>query len=86
MSKLKSRYNNKTYGIITALDFKQPKTKFLYYLILTFVVFVCLICVVPIIWLFVSCLKDIDEFLAVPPTFWPKAMHPEKISGLRVMK
>lgn len=79
MSKLKSRYNNKTYGIITALDFKQPKTKFLYYLILTFVVFVCLICVVPIIWLFVSCLKDIDEFLAVPPTFWPKEIHPEKI-------
>lgn len=79
MSKINNKFNNKTYGIITALDFKQPKVKLLYYLILAFIVCVCLICVVPIIWLFVSCLKDIDEFLAVPPTFWPKELHPEKI-------
>lgn len=79
MSKMKSKFNNKTYGIITALDFKQPRVKFLYYLILAFIVCICLICVAPIIWLFVSCLKDIDEFLAVPPTFWPKEIHPEKI-------
>ncbi len=79
MSKKNSKFYNKNYGIITALDFKQPKVKALYYVILAFVICICLICIVPVIWLFVSCLKDVNEFLAVPPTFWPKEMHPEKI-------
>ena len=79
MSKNNSKFYNKNYGIITALDFKQPKVKALYYVILAFVICICLICIVPVIWLFVSCLKDVNEFLAVPPTFWPKEIHPEKI-------
>lgn len=79
MSKNNNKFNNKTYGIITPLDFKEPKVKVLYYVMLALVICICLICIVPIIWLFVSCLKNIDEFLAVPPTFWPKEIHPEKI-------
>ena len=79
MSKISNKFSNKTYGIITSQDFKQPRVRLLYYLILAFIICMCIICVFPIIWIFVSCLKDIDEFLAVPPTFWPKEIHPEKI-------
>ncbi|MBQ6895368.1 MAG: carbohydrate ABC transporter permease [Clostridia bacterium] len=78
-NKKNNKFYNKTYGIITALDFKQPKVKALYYVILAFIICISLICIVPVIWLFVSCLKDINEFLAVPPTFFPKEIHPEKI-------
>ena len=77
--KLINKFSDKTYGIITSLDFKRPQVKLLYSLLVIFIICVSLICVVPIIWLLVSCLKDMNEFLAVPPTFFPKALHPEKI-------
>ncbi|MBQ3426649.1 MAG: carbohydrate ABC transporter permease [Clostridia bacterium] len=75
-----NKFSDKTYGIITALDFKKGDVKLIYGIAVAFIVIVSLICIVPIIWLFVSCLKGMDEFLAIPPTFFPKELHPEKIA------
>ncbi len=72
-------FNNKTEGIISFLDLKRTKVKVLYWLIFTFLILICCICFFPIVWLMLSSLKDMNEFLSIPPTFFPKSFHPEKL-------
>ena len=66
-------------GFITQVEMKQTKTKIVYWSIFAFLIIVSAISIVPALWIMVSGFKDLEEFLAVPPTIIPKSFHPEKL-------
>lgn len=69
----------KDYGIWTETDLKQKHIKVAYAFIIAVLLAVSAVCLFPVIWIFLSCFKDIKEFMSVPPTIIPKSFHPEKI-------
>ena len=75
-----SKFQNKNYGIITQLDFKSKRTRLLYYLFFALSLAVVMVCIAPPLWMMLSSLKDIREFMSVPPTIIPRTFHPEKIA------
>jgi multiple sugar transport system permease protein len=75
-----SRFDSKRYGIITPKDLKTSRVKALYFTLLIFMMVVCLLCIVPPLWIVLSSFKDIKEIFQVPPTIIPKTFHPEKIA------
>ena len=62
-------------GIISEIDDKETKIKILYWIIFVLLLFACVICVAPMIWVMVSAGKDVKEFYSVPPTIIPKSFH-----------
>ena len=74
-----SRFANKRSGIINSMDLKRPQVRFLYWLIFFLLILLVLICVLPPLWVILSSMKDLKEFLQVPPTILPKSFHPEKL-------
>ena len=75
-----SRFANKRSGIINSMDLKRPQVRFLYWLIFFLLILLVLICVLPPLWVILSSMKDLKEFLQVPPTIIPKTFHPEKLA------
>lgn len=76
MKTTKTRQYN---GILTEADMKSPKNKILYACIFAVIIIISLLAVLPSIWLFFQCFKDIDEMYAVPATFFPKQFEPQKL-------
>lgn len=64
--------------IFTVLDMKNPGARLLYNAMYAFIVILCAVTVLPILWTLVSATKDIDEFYRLPPTIIPQSFHPEK--------
>ena len=74
-----SKLSNKNSGAIVFTDLKRPSVKIGYALIIIIMVLCSVICVFPPLWVMVSSLKDIKEFLSIPPTIIPHSFHPEKL-------
>lgn len=72
-------FDNKESGIWTSLDFKRKKIRIAYWFLFSFVLLICLACLSPVVWVFISSFKDIKEILSVPPTLIPHSFHPEKL-------
>ncbi len=49
------------------------------FLLVGAVIALVLICILPPLWVIVSSMKDLKEFLQVPPTIIPRSFHPEKL-------
>ena len=77
-----SRLENKNSGVIVFTDLKRPSVKFGYGLIVAIMIILSALCVLPPLWVMVSSLKDLKEFLSVPPTIIPKSFHPEKLAEM----
>lgn len=68
-------------GILTNIDMKQAKYKFLYSAIMIILLLWCLgICLYPILWIILSGFKDVEELYAIPSTFFPKNFQVSKIA------
>ena len=68
-------------GILTNIDMKQAKYKFLYSAIMIILLLWCLgICLYPILWIILSGFKDVEELYAIPSTFFPKNFQISKIA------
>lgn len=65
-------FSEKTEGLLTVQEFKRPIVKVGYAAIFLFLAVLALICVLPIIWVFLSAFKTPAEMYKVPPTFFPK--------------
>ena len=74
-----SKLSNKNSGAIVFTDLKRPSVKIGYALIIIIMVLCSVICVFPPLWVMISSLKDIKEFLSIPPTIIPRSFHPEKL-------
>ncbi len=67
-------------GMVLPVERKDRKVKIFMTCVYAFFIMLCLIFVVPIIWLILSAFKDTQEFLRVPPSLFP-----EKISAGKMM-
>ncbi|WP_248927202.1 carbohydrate ABC transporter permease [Paenibacillus hamazuiensis] len=68
-----------TNGIISALDYKNPGVKLLYWLVMLVLFGISLICLLPPLWLLASSVKNIKEFFSVPPTLIPHSFEIHKL-------
>ena len=68
-------------GALTAIDIKQTKYKFLYWSIFTILlVGGLLICLFPVVWIFLMGFKDANEIYDISTGFFPKRIDLSKIS------
>lgn len=74
-----SKLSNKKSGVIVFTDLKRPSVKIGYIFIMVIMILCSVICVFPPLWVMISSLKDIKEFLSIPPTIIPHSFHPEKL-------
>lgn len=74
-----SALNEKNCGVIGPYDLKTTPVKILYGVMIVFCIILTFICLVPLLWIMLSSLKDIKEFAAIPPTIIPRSLHFEKI-------
>lgn len=77
---MSSRFSEKNTGVINFIDLKNSRNKILYWTLFSIMLLISFICFFPPLWLFTSSVKDIKEFLSVPPTLIPKSFQPEKIA------
>ena len=74
-----SKLSEKSAGVIVFTDLKRPSVRIGYAAIIIIMLFICVICVFPPVWVILSSFKDIKEFLKTPPTIIPRTFHPEKL-------
>lgn len=65
--------------LISNNDIKRPVYKVIYFLIIAFLVGMCMVTILPTLWIFASAFKNTKEFLQVPPTIIPRSFEPEKV-------
>lgn len=81
ITKKSSKFSDKTSGLLNFADMKKGRFKLLYAVMLTILILFSLICLLPLIWVFLSGFKDIEEMYRIPPTFLP-----DKIDLTNVME
>lgn len=76
-----SKLTEKTNGLIIGLDGRRPVVKIGYALMIIFMIIVCLIAVVPVLWTVLSGFKDVDEFYNISEfSFFPNSFDFDKVS------
>ncbi len=73
-------FEKKEAGFITPVEMKQKSARVLYWCMFAFLIAVSAISLIPALWIMISGFKDLEEFLAIPPTIIPKTFHIEKIA------
>ena len=79
--KIKTKAVNESVStrLISDSDMKRPVYKIIYFLIIAFLVGMCMLTILPTLWIFASAFKSTKEFLAIPPTIIPRSFEPGKI-------
>ena len=67
-----TKFSDKTNGLLNYADLKKPQYRILYVVMLTILISFSLICLLPLIWVFLSGFKSVEEMYQVPPTLFPK--------------
>ena len=78
-SKAKAVNESVSTRLISDSDMKRPIYKIIYFLIVAFLVGMCMLTILPTLWIFASAFKSTKEFLAIPPTIIPRSFEPGKI-------
>lgn len=65
--------------LISDSDIKRPVYKLIYFIIVAILVCMCMVTILPTLWIFLSAFKNTKEFLQVPPTIIPRSFEPEKV-------
>ncbi len=68
------KFNEKTDGLINFSDLKKTRFKLLYWTMFAILIFISLICIIPILWVVISAIKPMDEMYRVPPTIIPESL------------
>lgn len=76
---MNKRFANKDTGLIVATDLKTAKARTAYWIMFAFLIIASVVCLFPVVWVFMSAFKDLDEFLSVPPTIIPKTFNIKKL-------
>jgi multiple sugar transport system permease protein len=79
--KIKTKAVNESVStrLISDNDIKRPVYKIIYFFIVAFLVGMCMMTILPTLWIFASAFKSTKEFLAIPPTIIPRSFEPGKI-------
>lgn len=73
------RLRNKTEGLITGIEYRKPRFKVLYAVMIFLLVTACLCALIPIGWLFFAGFKDANEVFKAPFRFFPASMDLGKV-------
>ncbi|MBQ7573622.1 MAG: carbohydrate ABC transporter permease [Clostridia bacterium] len=65
-------WERKKSGALLPVELKNIRGKLIYFTILVIVLIIALICLVPVLWLVITSMKDVKEIYQVPPTLLPK--------------
>lgn len=64
----------KNEGLLNWNDMKQPSGKVLYWLMFSFLMILSLVCLLPVLWMFISSFKTTQEMYAIPPEILPSSI------------
>lgn len=73
------KWSKKEKGAIMPIELKNTKTKVIYFINLSILVLIALVCILPVLWLVLTSFKTVKEIYAVPPTIFPKNFDIGKI-------
>ncbi|UKI36487.1 MAG: hypothetical protein L6V93_21835 [Clostridiales bacterium] len=59
---MNKRFANKDTGLIVATDLKTAKARTAYWIMFAFLIIASVVCLFPVVWVFMSAFKDLDEF------------------------
>ena len=74
------RFSDKETGLLSSFDMRKVHNKLIYWAMFLILLFVSLICLVPVIWVALSGFKSVSELYAVPPTLLPESINLGKIA------
>ena len=74
------RFSDKEAGLLSSVDMRKVHNKPIYWAMFLILLFVSLICLVPVIWVALSGFKSVSELYAVPPTLLPESINLGKIA------
>ncbi len=77
MNKTKKQDKNNT--VILPIEDKNPSVRVFRVCSYTILIILAMISLLPPLWVFFSAFKNINEFLATPPTIIPRSFEPHKI-------
>lgn len=74
------RFSDKEAGLLSSFDMRKVHNQLIYWAMFLILLFVSLICLVPVIWVALSGFKSVSELYAVPPTLLPESINLGKIA------
>ncbi len=74
-----SKWSRKEKGAIMPIELRSTRTKAVYFINLTILILIALVCILPVIWLFLTSLKTVKEIYQIPPTLLPEKFDISKI-------
>ena len=66
-------FPEKQNGLFNWMDLRTKRYKLLYCLMYIFLIFMALVCILPVIWVSLSGFKTIEEMYSTPPTLFPSS-------------
>lgn len=71
---MKKKKTAKNEGLLNWSDLKTPTGKLIYWTMFAFLLLLSLICLLPVLWMFVSGFKTNQELYAIPPKLLPSSV------------
>lgn len=78
MNKKKIKQPDSSHSLVLSIEHGDANVRIFYTIAYAILIILALVCFLPPIWVFVSAFKDINEFLANPPTIIPRSFNPGK--------
>lgn len=79
---MSSRMHQKTDGLLNFSDFKRIRYHVMYWIMALMLLGMALICLVPVIWVFLSGFKETAQMYSIPPTFFPDRISLSRVTEL----
>lgn len=77
------KIDEKKYGLLTAIDYKGSRgARVTYWCMFTFLILLCIISVVPVLYAFLSGFKELDEFYSTNIKLLPNKIEFSKMIGI----
>lgn len=73
------RLRDKNEGLINSIEYRKPKFKVVYAVMIFLLITACLCALIPIAWLFFAGFKNADEVFKAPFTFFPSSFKLSKV-------
>lgn len=74
------RFADKEASLLSSFDMRKRHNKLIYWGMFLIILFISLICLVPIVWVALSGFKSVSELYAIPPTLLPERINLGKIA------
>lgn len=74
------KLRNKREGLVNSIEYRKPRFKALYAVMIFLLVVACLCAIIPIGWLFLAGFKNADEVFKAPFTFFPESFDLGKVA------